>query len=74
MTQMAIAEKIERDKAPREIEIEDWGALTQLIADERGDIAVREARFEIKHLGFEIVVAMIVAAMLVAISALLPLA
>ena len=67
MAQMTIAE-IETDKTLRQIE--DSGALAQLIVSERGDIAVEEAHFEIKHLGFEVVVAMIVAAMLVAISAL----
>ena len=69
MAQIAIAE-IDTDKTLRQIEAEDSGTLAQLIVSERGDIAVEEAHFEIKHLGFEVVVAMIVAAMLVAISAL----
>ncbi len=67
MTQIAIVE-IETDKAQTEIEAEDSDTLAQLIVSEAGDISVGEARLEIKHLGFEVVVAMIVAAMLVALS------
>jgi hypothetical protein len=78
MTHIAIAEKIETEKTSREIEPEDSsGTLAQLIVSEGGTTipAVGEARLESKGIGyFEIVVAMIVAAMLVAISALLPLA
>jgi hypothetical protein len=76
MTHIAIAET-KTEKAPREIEPEEdfSGTLAQLIVvSESGDIAVDEARVESKHLRFEIAVAMIVAAMVVAISALLPLA
>jgi hypothetical protein len=77
MTHIAIAET-ETEKTSREIEAEDSsGTLAQLKFVSEGGAtipAVGEARFEIKHLRFEIVVAMIVAAMVVAISALLPLA
>ena len=69
MTQITIVE-IETDRAQTEIEAEDSDTLAQLVISKRGDIAVEEARLEFKDLGFEIVVAMIVAAMLVAISAL----
>ncbi len=68
MTQITIAE-IETEKASKEIELgEDSGTLAELIVSESGTISDGEPRLEIKHLGFEIVVAMIVAAMLVALS------
>ncbi len=71
MTYIAVAEK---EKTAREIEPEGSGTLAQLIVSERGDIAVDETRLEPKRLGFEIVVAMIVAAILVVAISALPLA
>ncbi len=74
MTQIAIAE-IQTEKAPREIEPEDSSVmLAQLIVSERGDIAVDETPLETKRLGFELVVAMIVAAILVVALSVLSLA
>jgi hypothetical protein len=78
MRHIAIAQT-ETEKASREIEAEDPGTLAQLIVVSEGGTTlptVGEARLESKGIigFFEIVVAMMVGAMVVAISALLPLA